>query len=252
MANFDEDIRRITEEVLQDGTVDQIIREKIVEGFQSAVEKSFRYGELNDAIEGRVKTVLVPFIENYDMSAYIVKLDDVLTEIVNATSLVDNKIILENFKSLMQEPEMKEITISELFEQYKVYVANNMETYDREIDFDEGEALYAPMEVCVTFEKEDDRSWSCFDYAVLEFSVMEEDQQEILNKTIRLSHYKKSRYAGYDISSGITSDVYSLRYLNDFELFLTKLCRAGVRLIVDKEIIYDDVRSTAEPEATFA
>ena len=252
MANFDEYIRRITEEVLQDGTVDQIIRKKIVEGFQSAVEKSFRYGKLNDAIEERVKTVLVPFIENYDMSAYIVKLDDVLTEIVNATSLVDNKIILENFKSLMQEPEMKEITISELFEQYKVYVANNMETYDREIDFDEGEASYAPMEVRVTFEKEDDRSWSCFDHAVLEFSVMEEDQQEILNKTIRLSHYKKSRYAGYDISSGITPDVYSLRYLNDFELFLMKLCRAGVHLIADKELIYDDVRSTTEPEATFA
>lgn len=31
MANFDEDIRRITNEVLQDGTVDQIIREKVTD-----------------------------------------------------------------------------------------------------------------------------------------------------------------------------------------------------------------------------
>lgn len=28
MANFDEDIKRITDEILSDGTVDQIIREK--------------------------------------------------------------------------------------------------------------------------------------------------------------------------------------------------------------------------------
>lgn len=34
MANFDEDIKRITEEVLQDGTVDQIIREKVTKGFE--------------------------------------------------------------------------------------------------------------------------------------------------------------------------------------------------------------------------
>ena len=34
MANFDEDIRRITNEVLQDGTVDQIIREKVTDGIK--------------------------------------------------------------------------------------------------------------------------------------------------------------------------------------------------------------------------
>ena len=29
MANFDEDIKRITDEILSDGTVDQIIRENV-------------------------------------------------------------------------------------------------------------------------------------------------------------------------------------------------------------------------------
>ena len=38
MANFDEDIKRITDEILSDGTVDQIIREKVTDGIEKAME----------------------------------------------------------------------------------------------------------------------------------------------------------------------------------------------------------------------
>lgn len=103
MANFDEDIKRITNEVLSDGTVDQIIREKVAEGIEKAVSSSFNYGKLEKAVKERVEQVLVPFIENYDMSAYIVKLDTILTDIVNKSNLVDNKQMLENFQYLMKE-----------------------------------------------------------------------------------------------------------------------------------------------------
>lgn len=115
MANFDEDIRRITNEVLQDGTVDQIIREKVTDGIKGAISDSFGYRKLRNAIKERVEQVLVPFIEKYDMSDYIVKLDTVLTEIVNQTALVDNKRLLQNFQYLMTEPQEKEIKLSDLF-----------------------------------------------------------------------------------------------------------------------------------------
>ena len=46
MANFDEDIIRITEEVLSDGTVDRIIREQVVKGFENAISNSFKWGDL--------------------------------------------------------------------------------------------------------------------------------------------------------------------------------------------------------------
>lgn len=59
MANFDEDIRRITNEVLQDGTVDQIIREKVTDGIKGAISDSFGYGKLRNAIKERVEQVLV-------------------------------------------------------------------------------------------------------------------------------------------------------------------------------------------------
>lgn len=249
MANFDEDIKRITNEILQDGTVDKIIREKITKGFESAIESSFSYGELRDAIRKRTDEVLVPFIENYNMEKYIVKLDTVLSEIVNSTALTENKKILENFKYLMTEPDMKTITVSEIFKQYKLYVANEMDTDGRDVQVDDG-VYYDPMEVNFEVIEEEDRSWSCFDRAILELSVDEEEQQEKLNRTIRLDHYKNGK-EGWDIISEFNPQITSLRYLDDFDIFLLKLQRANVKLIMDKKSDWDSVISENEPEATY-
>ena len=128
MANFDEDIKRITDEILSDGTVDQIIREKVTDGIEKAIASSFNYGKLEKAVKERVEQVLVPFIESYDMSGYIVKLDTLLTEMVNKSVLTDNKNLLENFKFMMEEPQETDIKISDLFKEYKKFVAGDMET----------------------------------------------------------------------------------------------------------------------------
>lgn len=249
MASFDEDIKRITDEILQDGTVDKIIKENITKGFESAIESSFAYGKLRAAIRKRTVEILVPFIEEYDMNNYIVKLDTVLSAIVNSTALVENKKLLENFKNLMTEPDMKTITVSELFEQYKLYVAKEMDTDGRNVQVDDG-VYYAPMEVNFEVVEEEDRSWSYFDKAVLELSVAEEEQQEELNRTIRLDHYKNGK-EGWDIISEFNPPIKSLRYLDDFDVFLLKLQRANVKLILDKKSDCDSVISENEPEATY-
>lgn len=249
MANFDEDIKRITDEILQDGTVDKIIREKITKGFETAIDSAFSFGKLRDAIRKRTDEVLVPLIENYNMEKYIVKLDTVLSEIVNSTALTDNKRLLANFKSLMTEPERKTITVTELFEEYKKFVAKEMDTYGRDVQV-EDIAYYDPMEVNFKVVEEEDRSWSCFDRATLELSVDEEEQQEELNRTIRLDHYKNEK-EGWDIISEFNPPIKSLRYLDDFDIFLLKLQRANVKVIVDKESDWDSVISENEPEAIY-
>lgn len=249
MANFDEEIKRITDEIIQDGTVEKIIKEKITKGFESAIDSAFSFGKLRDAIRKRTDEVLVPLIESYDMSEYIVKLDTVLTEIVNSTALTDNKRILANFKSLMTEPEMKTITVSELFKEYKKFVAKEMDTDGRDVQVDDG-VYYDPMEVNFEVIEEEDRSWSCFDRAILELSVDEEEQQEKLNRTIRLDHYKNGK-EGWDIISESNPQITSLRYLDDFDIFLLKLQRANVKVIVDKKSDWDSVISENEPEATY-
>lgn len=249
MANFDEEIKKIIDKILQDGTVEKIIREKITKGVASEIESSFCYGKLRDAVRERIDEVLVPFIENYNMDEYIIKLDTVLSEIVNATALVENKKILENFKNLMIEPEKKTITVSELFEQYKLYVAKEMDTDGRDVQI-EDTVYYEPMEVSFEVKKEQERSWSCFDRAVLEFSVAEEEQQENLNRTIRLNHYKNGA-EGWDIIAEINPEITSLRYIDDFDILLIKLQRGMVKLIIDEESDWDNVISENEPEATY-
>lgn len=251
MANFDEDIRRITNEVLQDGTVDQIIREKVTDGIKGAISDSFGYGKLRNVIKERVEQVLVPFIEKYDMSDYIVKLDTVLTEIVNQTALVDNKRLLQNFQYLMTEPQEKEIKLSDLFREYKKHVAENMETCGREVIFDDSEPEYEPMEAYFQLNPEDSCSWSSFDHAEIIFGVEEEDQQEELNRTIRILRYKKERKDGFKLSIDTDPDLHSLTRIPDFDLLLMKLQRADVRIIIDEKQGSDDIFSENKPEATF-
>lgn len=251
MANFDEDIKRITEEVLGDGTVDKIIREKVVKGFESAIADAFRWGDLEKAIKARVTTVLVPFIEQYDMAEYVVKLDQVLTEIVNQTSLVDNKNILEGFQFMMTEPQAKEVKISELFSEYKKFVAKNMETSGRKVTYDSDTPEYEPMDVAVVLEEEESRSWSSFKYATLDFSVDDDEQESELNRTVRLSRWNNDKKSGWEIRTECNPAISSLRHLDKFDLLLVKLQRADVRLIVDVDSDDDYVYSDAKPEPTF-
>lgn len=251
MANFDEDIKRITNEVLSDGTVDRIIREKVTDGIEKAIVASFDYGKLKNAIKERVEQILVPFIEKYDMSDYIVKLDTVLTEIVNQTALVDNKRLLQNFQYLMIEPQEKEVKLSDLFREYKKHVAKNMETYGREVSFDDGNPEYEPMEAYFQFNSEDSYSWNSFDHAEIIFGVEEEEQQEELNRTIRISRYKKERKDGFEFRIDMDPDLRSLSRIPDFDLLLMRLQRADVRIIIDEKQGNDDIFSENKPEPMF-
>lgn len=251
MANFDEDIKRITEEVLGDGTVDKIIREKVVKGFESAISDAFRWGDLEKAIKARVTAILVPFIEDYDMSEYVVKLDQVLTDIVNQTSLVDNKRLLEGFQFMMTEPQSREVKVSELFNEYKAFVSKNMETSGRKVTYDSDEPEYEEMEVAVAFEEEDKKPWSSFKYATLDFSVDDDEQERELNRTIRLSRWETDKKTGWEIRTECNPAITSLKHLDKFDLLLVKLQRADVRLIVD--VLEDDdyVYSDTKPEPTY-
>lgn len=251
MANFDEDIKRITNEILEDGTVEQLIREKITKGFSDAVDGLFRWGDLKSAVEKRVKEVLVPYIENYDMGRYIVKLDTVLTDIVNSTALADNAKILSNFQELMTEPDMETATLKDLFEHYKEYVANNMDTYGRDVTWDGGKPEYEYMSIGAEIVMEDERFWSSFEWGKIEFFTEEEEQQEELNVTVRLSRCKGEKKPGYEISYDTQFTVNGLRYLNDFEIYLLRLSRAGVRVLESPDAVDDIVTSTAEPEPTY-
>lgn len=90
--NLEERIANAVNEKLTDGTVEKLVEQQIEKAVKDALEDVFRYsGKGRKMIEERINEVIVPVIERHDFNQYIVKLDAVLTDIVNNTSLEDNK-----------------------------------------------------------------------------------------------------------------------------------------------------------------
>jgi hypothetical protein len=115
----------------------------------------------------------------------------------------------------------------------------------------EDNAEYEAMDVHFEFEEEGERSWSSFKYATIDFTVDDEEQQDELNRTVRLSHWTGDRKAGWEIRTDTNPDIYSLRHMNKFDLLLAKLQRADARIIIDETADEDFVYSDTKPEPTY-
>lgn len=150
----------------------------------------------------------------------------------------------------VREPQETDIKISDLFKEYKKFVADDMEVEGREVVIEDN-AEYEAMDVHFEFEEEGERSWSSFKYATIDFTVDDEEQQDELNRTVRLSHWTGDRKAGWEIRTDTNPDIYSLRHMNKFDLLLAKLQRADARIIIDETADEDFVYSDTNPEPTY-
>lgn len=247
MENFEQKIMNAVNGKMNDGTVEKLVSQYIEKGVSDALSSLFSYGgEGKKLIEKKLNETIVPVIEEHDFNQYLTKLDTVLTEIVNATNLADNKEILESFKGLMKEPEMKEIKLSEIFKQYCKYVAENIDTDNLEACCEDGEPYYEHVTASMEVEHED-KGWfkSNYDDCSVKFTC---DEDEDLNCQIKL--YKGvSKEKWNMISHGDSVDVNSLYGLSKFEIFLLTLKRGFVDIIMDKESdCDDDIEPDEKPE----
>ena len=149
------------------------------------------------------------------------------------------------------EPEEKEVTLGQIFKMYKKHVSKYMDTTGRDIVFDCDRPYYEAMGVTAGIDEEEDEPWRHFRYAVLELAVDEEEQQEKLNFSIRLSRWKEDKEKGYEIGYDVPQSVNGLRRLSDFEVYLLSLSRAGVRLLDDEKEDFDEVTAEKMPEPTY-
>lgn len=134
MSTFEERIAKAVTDKLNDGTVEELVSDAVTKALKSSIEEQFRWsGEAKKIIDEKVKEVMTPAIERVNLDEYTVKLDAVLTEIINSTNLIDNKEILGNFKSLMTEPDKDTISLKEVFEKYKEYVSESVDTSELEV-----------------------------------------------------------------------------------------------------------------------
>ncbi|PGV23050.1 hypothetical protein [Bacillus cereus] len=244
--NLETSIKDAITKKLEDGTVEKLIGEQLEQGMNKALSQLLgSYGDVTALIEKQIKSVMVPYLEKYDYSQYITKLDDVLVEVLKHVAAPNHKLVY-NFQQLMLPETEKELIATDLFTKWTEYVANNVETDGLEIDYID-EPSYQSVEVTMNVEKDNERSWSSFEYATLLFEC---EHDETMNFAIRLSRWKKEE--GWSIDYDKSPDISSLRSLSDFEILLMRLDQGGTQLILDSEYESDDVRPEKEPEVTLS
>ena len=238
-------INGVIAEKMGDGTVERLVAENLEKGINKALESLLGgYGDITKIIEKKIKETMVQQIERFDYSDYVAKLDFVLIEILKNTTL-DHKKILSNFKELMTETVFpKVVKVSDIFEQFKKYVAKEVDTSELKVAFDDG-AYYETVRVTLEVEREEERSWSSSKMAKV---VFECEKDEDLNASIRLTKFLEYPWR---IDVEIDSSLNSLRRLDDFKIYLLKLNQSGAEIEMDLDFDEDDVRPETEPEPSF-
>lgn len=245
--NLENSIKDIITKKLEDGTVEKLIAEQLENGIKNALKDLLgSYGDVTKIIEKQVKSVMIPYLESYDYSQYITKLDSVLVDVLKSTAL-ENKNLLENFKSLMFSETEKEIKVTKLFERWMKYVSENVETDGLEINY-EDEPSYESVPVSFQVDYNEERSWSDFEHAIL---VFECEHDEEVNIEIKIHRWKKFDGDKWTIDyDGVTS-LNSLRNLDKFKLLLMQLKQNDTKLIFDRDCEEDEVEPERKPEAAF-
>lgn len=247
--NLEERIANAVAEKLNDGTVEKLVQNRIEEAVDKAIENVFSWsGDGRKMLEDKFNELIVPAIERHDFNKYFTKIDSVLTDIIQNTNLEDNKKILENFSSLMKEPESKRINLSDVFEKYRKFVSENVETSGIEIDYDD-EPVYQNVTACMSVEYEENR-FSSYDHAKVIFSCEEDD--DLRYEFAFWKNSADSVWSLYHLQECFC-DINSLRSLGEFEIFIMTLKRAFTEIIFDTNEEYDDeVEVEAKPEPSWS
>lgn len=244
-----DELLKIAQESLSSDEVNQIVKEKFMKALGDAVESAFMWGDVKDALKKKITEVMVPYIEKNDFTAYLPKLDSVLTELVNSDTCTGNKQILENFKELMIEPDQKEIKVTDLFKAWIKQCNKDIKTDDLEICYDDG-VSYSCVDCEMRVEELDRPSWSSCQRATITF---ENEHDEKLNIEIPVSKWiwDSGREEPYTLSISNDVRISSLRRLDDFQILLLRLERAQTAIIINEDYEGDWIYPEVEPEASF-
>lgn len=240
----------INEQLNSDETA-ALVKKKISKGIDEALSNLFSWnGKAKTIIQEKLESVMVPAIEKYDFSKYLLKLDAVLTDIVNTTRLQDNVDILENFKSLMVEIKDNKMSLEDIFRRYCKMVSKEVDTSELEVITDDDNPYYDNVNCSVEFE---DGGTAWFSDRNLGKLLFECDEDESLNFTLDLissdsvthnDNWRLCRVPG-------TTDIHSLAFSNEFKLLILQLMRNFTNINISKTYLSEEVEVEDTPEVTF-
>ena len=248
--SLENNIKDIISKKLEDGTVEKLIEEQLEKGMNKALESLFgSYGDVTKVIEEKVKSVMIPYLENHDYSRYIVKLDSVLTEVIEKTT-ADNRKLLSNFKELMTiDTSIKVIKVSELFGKWCKYVEENVETDGLEVDYDDGPS-YESVSVTYEFEETEKKDWSKYEKGRIVFECEHDNEMNFCIDLYRWDDIHKTNQ--WDFDAKTECSLSSLRHIDEFTLYIMSLKQANVKIEIDETDDSEGITPEKEPEASFS
>lgn len=249
---LEENISSVIKTKMEDGTIEKMIEEKLISSIDSIIYDIFTWGDGKKAIKEKFNQLIIPVIEQHNFNDFTIKLDAILSSIVNQTCIAENKEILENFKELMIEPQEKLVKISFLFEEYKKFIAKNVDTSDLEAMQEDGDPYYEPVGVVmdVDYEGSCQIFKSSYDYATITFSC-DRDKHKDLKYSIKVYKDSKSNENNWSILRAMESptlEISSLASLSDFEILIYRLLRSYCKIKLDKNYMEDEVEPDETPE----
>lgn len=257
MSDF---MKTTIDKVLKDPGTQKMMREHISSAIIKSIDDTFKsYNPVGKAIQEKIISVMVPYIEKYDFSSYLPKLDIILQNVLAKDQPGEYRTIMDNFKNLMITPDERTVTMSEIFTEYIKHVGQDISTYHLKTSVDdEGCPCYEPFGV--TMEINDITSeHSCIQrYEVNlyhEFRNMEKDYCY----TFMLTRFKRdsddtdhSDAFEYDLRLELDPSIHSLAKLNDFQVYLLNLYRYNVKVTdVRDDILEDEAMSDEVPDLRF-
>lgn len=224
MSNLENSIKDCISNEIEKGIIEKVIAEQLEKCIEKSVSDMFSWGgEVKKVVEEKIKSVMIPYLENYDYSNYIVKLDSVLTDVLKATSL-ENKTILTNFKELTTEIP-NEIKMSDILEAWAKHCEENVDKDKLDMDYEGGY-------VTATLETEDvSSSWSDFQRIMVRLEC-EEDEE--LKCEFEISKWRNHRER-FGMHNKSLNEISSLINLSEFDVFLLKVSQGYDNIILDIE-----------------
>lgn len=246
--NLENGIKDVISKKLEDGTIEKLISEQLELGIKKSLDNILgSYGDVTKIIENKIKEVMVPFLEGYDYSKYIVKLDAVLVDVLEDCTL-ENRTLLGNFKELMTDDvKAKTIKSSEIYEIWKKHVADQVETDGLDICTDD-RPCYEDVALTMNFEEDSSMSWEACQYATLLFEC---EHDEKMNFALKLRKWKMDRDENWEMNYSCETNLKSLRFLDKFKIYLMKLDQSSMKLELDTRYEEDDIEPNKEPEADY-
>lgn len=232
---IEQNIKDCIQEQLQKGIIEQVIEENFKKCIQTSIEEMFKWNSpIKKTIEEKIKETMIPYLEGYDYSQSIVKLDHVLTEVIKETT-TENKQLLENFKDLMSVSDIKQVyTLTDIYKEYCNYCSEYVNKDNVNEDYDDGEKGWI---TCDLNAEEISNDWSRTKRYMVALTC---EEDESLNIEFQISCYDPKDDDKYSLDYKTVKDINSLRYLKPFEVYLMRISQGVFNIEYDTNYISED------------